>query len=72
MGVKQFHIRFDKTVGFPKIHDKIRYLILFDYIYLDKICIKIKYLISKKSGITDKTYGFIEIHDKIRYVVLFD
>ena len=28
-------------------------LVLFDYSYCDKICDKIKYLISEKSGITD-------------------
>ena len=32
----------------------MRYLILFDYSYCDKICDKIKYLISEKSGITDR------------------
>ena len=46
-------IRFDKIDGFIKIHDKIRYLVLFGYSHCDKICDKIKYLISDKSGITD-------------------
>ena len=46
-------IRFDKIVGFIKIHDKVRYLVLFDYSYYDKFCDKIKYLKSEKSGITD-------------------
>ena len=46
-------IRFDKIDGFIKIHDKIRYFVLFDYSYCDKICDKIKYLISEKSGLTD-------------------
>ena len=36
-----------------KIHDKIRYLVLFDYSYCVKICDKTKYLMSEKSGITD-------------------
>ena len=45
--------RFDKIDGFIKIHDKIRYLVLFGYSHCDKICDKIKYLISDKSGITD-------------------
>ena len=53
-GAKPLHIRFAKTDGFIKIHDKMRYLILFDYSYCDKICHKIKYLISEKSGITDR------------------
>ena len=46
-------IRFDKIDGFIKIHDKIRYLVLFGYSHCDKICDKIKYLISDKSGITN-------------------
>ena len=29
---------FNKTGGFIKIHHKIRYLVLFDYSYYDKIC----------------------------------
>ena len=52
-GAKPLRITFDKIDGFIKIHDKIRYLVLFDYSYCDKICDKIKYLISEKSGITD-------------------
>ena len=48
-------VRFDKIDRFIKIHDKIRYLVLFDYSYCDKVCDKIKYLISEKSGITDST-----------------
>ena len=46
-------IRFDKIDGFIKIHDKIRYLVLFDYSYCDKTCDKNQYLIREKSGITD-------------------
>ena len=52
-GGKPLRIRFDKIDGFIKILNKIRYLVLFDYSYCDKICDKIKYLISRKSGITD-------------------
>ena len=50
---KPMHIRFDKIDIFIKIHEKIRYLVLFDYSYCDKIWDKIKNLISEKSGITD-------------------
>ena len=52
-GAKPLRIRFDKIDGFIQIHDKVRYLVLFDYSYCDEICDKIKYLISEKSGITD-------------------
>ena len=64
MDAKPFCIRFDETDEFMKIHNKIRYLVLFDYSYCDKICDKIKYLISKKSGITDSinhNFGRIRI-----------
>ena len=46
-------VRFDKTDGFIKIHNGIRYSLLFDYGWFDKICHRIKYLISVKGGITD-------------------
>ena len=45
--------RFDEIDGFIKIHDKIWYLVLFDYGWFDKICDNAKYLISESSGITD-------------------
>ena len=44
---------------------KIKHLVLFDYGLLNKICDKIKYLISKKSGITNSVnynFGKIKIH----------
>ena len=50
---KPLRIGFDKIDGLVKIHNKIRYLVLFDYNYCDKICDKIKYLISEEGGITD-------------------
>ena len=53
IGAKPLHIRFDEIDGFIKINDKIRYLALFDYSYCEKICDKIEYLITGKSGITD-------------------
>ena len=48
MGAKPLHIRFDKIDGLIKIHDKIRYLFLFDYSYCDKTFDKIKYLLNEK------------------------
>ena len=51
-----------KIDGFIRIHNKIRYLVLFDYSYCDKICDKIKYLISKKGGIRDSiNHNFAKI-----------
>ena len=46
-------IRFDEIDKFIKIYDGIRYLVLFSNSWYDKICDRIKHLISKKSGITD-------------------
>ena len=57
-GAKPLRISYDKIDGFIKIHNKIRYLVLF-YDYCDKICDRIKYLISKKNGIAGSiNYNF--------------
>ena len=51
---KPLCIKFDKINGFIiSIDDKIKPLVLFDYGFFDKIWDKIKYLISKKGGITN-------------------
>ena len=50
-GAKPLCIRLDEIDGFIKIHDGIRYLVLFDC--SDEICDRIKFLISKKSGFKD-------------------
>ena len=63
-GEKPLHIRFDNIDGFTKIHNKIRYLILFHYSYCDKICDRIKYLISEESALMDSinhNFGKIRI-----------
>ena len=55
----------DKIYGFIKIHDGIRYLVLFDYGWCSKICDRIKYLISEKSDITDSinhNFARVRIH----------
>ena len=49
-------IRLDKIDGFIKVHGgEFRYLVLFDYGLFNKICDKIKYLISEKKSIRDST-----------------
>ena len=64
-GPKPLRIRFDKTDGFIiSLDGKIKHLILFDYGLFNKICDKIKYLISKRSGITNsinQNFGKIRI-----------
>ena len=55
MGAKSLPIKFDKIDEFFKIHDGIRYLILFGCSYCDEICDIIKNFKTKKSDITDST-----------------
>ena len=54
-GPKPLRIGFDKIDGVLISHDsKIKHFILFDYELFNKFWDKIKYLISKKSGITNR------------------
>ena len=53
MGEKPLRTRFNKIDGFIKIYDEIRYLLLYYYERYNVNNDRIKYLISKKSGITD-------------------
>ena len=53
MGSIPLRIRFDEIVGFIRIYDGIRYIILFSNSWHNEVCDRIRYLISKKSGITD-------------------
>ena len=59
------HTKFDKIDGFIiSLDGKIKHLILFDYGLFNKICDKIKYLISKKSDIINNinhNFGKIRI-----------
>ena len=47
MASKPLQVVFDEIDGFIKTCDEIRYLVLFDYGWLDKVCNRIKYLISE-------------------------
>ena len=48
-GPKPSRIRFDKIDGFIRVGgDEFRHLVFFDYQLFDKVCDKIKYLISEK------------------------
>ena len=62
-GPKPFRIRFNKIdVRIKSLDGKIKHLVLFDYGLLDKICDKIKYLISKNTDITNSiNYNFGKI-----------
>ena len=52
-GPETLHIRFDKIDGFITACGKFRHLVLFDYRLFDKVCDRIKYLISEKRNITE-------------------
>ena len=52
-GAIPLHIRFNEIDRFIKIYDGVKCWVLFDYGWFDKICDRIKYLTSKKSGIKD-------------------
>ena len=68
MGAKPLCIRFDEIDRFIKIYDEIRYLVLSDYGWVNKICNRIKYLMGEKSGITDSinhNFGIIRINSYI-------
>ena len=64
MGTKVLHIRFNEIDGFIKIYDGIRYLVSFDHGWFDKICVRIKFLLSEKNDIADSinhNFGIIRI-----------
>ena len=53
-GPQPLCIRFHKIYGFIiSLGRKIKHLILLDYGLFNKVCDKIRYLVSKKSGITN-------------------
>ena len=64
-GAKPLRIRYNKIDGFIKIYNRIRYLVLFDSGWFDKICDRNKYFISEKNGATDSinhNFARIRIH----------
>ena len=65
--------RFDKIDGFNKIRvdNKVRYSMFLDFSYCDKVCDKIKYLISQESGIRDSiNHNFERIRiDECLYIM---
>ena len=62
-GPKSLRIRFDKIDGFIiSLDGEIKHLILFDYRLFNQIFNKVKYLITRKSGITNSiTYNLGKI-----------
>ena len=62
-------IRFDEIDGFIKTHVRIRYLVLFDYEWFDKIFNRIKYLISEKIDITDRVFIIILQESELIHII---
>ena len=60
---KPLWIRFDKMDGFIMVLDgKMKHFALFDYGMYDKICNKIKHIMSKKSGLANIiNHNFVSI-----------
>ena len=57
-------------MDFFKTRNRIRYLVLFDYSYCDKICDKIKYLVSKKLVLQIALIIVLQ-ESKLIYIVLY-
>ena len=51
-GPKPLRIRFDKVEGFIRVNDGTIYLVLFGPVIYDTLYNRIRYLVSKKNGIT--------------------
>ena len=70
-GPKPLHIRFDKIDGFVIAPDgKNKHLILFDYRLFNKICDKIKHLISKKVVLQIELIIILERSELIHVIFL--
>ena len=73
MGSISWHIRFNKIDGFIKIYDGLRYLVSFGSGFYDESFDRIKYLISKISGITDRiNHNFARIRIDSYYYLLIE
>ena len=68
----QNHCIFDliKSMDLIKTHNKIRYLILFDYSYCDKICDRIKYHLSEKVALQIVLITILEKSELIHIIAL--
>ena len=67
---KSLRIWFDKISGFTiSLGGKIKHFILFDYGLLNKICDKIKYLLSKKVVFTNSIIIILEGSEVIHIIL---
>ena len=69
-GPISLHIRLDKIDGFIMfLYGKVKHLVLFDYGLFNKICDKIKYLISKKVVLQMVLITILEISELIDIIL---
>ena len=61
MGAKPLRIRFDKIIGFIRVYDRARYLVLIGAEKYDSIYNKIRYLTRVKEGIT-----YVSFHNYVK------
>ena len=69
MGSEPLRFCVDKIDGFIKIYDGIKCLELFGHSWNDEICDRIKYLISRKSGITDTINHTLQESELIHFIL---
>ena len=70
IGAKLLRIRFDKVDRFIRVHDGIRYLVLFGPEKYDAICYKIRYLISQKKKVLSILFLIILQKSKLIHLIL--
>ena len=69
MGLEPLRFCVDKIDGFIKIYDGIKCLELLGHSWNDEICDRIKYLISRKSGITDTINHTLQESELIHFIL---
>ena len=63
-------IRFDKIDALIKIYDGIRYLVILNRNWFQKICDSIKYFVTKQSGITDSINHNLQ-ESALIYIIIY-
>ena len=70
MGSISLCIRFDKIDALIKIYDGIRYLVILNRNWFQKICDSIKYFVTKQSGITDSINHNLQ-ESALIYIIIY-
>ena len=70
MGSISLCIRFDKIDALIKIYDGIRYSVILNRNWFQKICDSIKYFVTKQSGITDSINHNLQ-ESALIYIIIY-